>query len=279
MLGVAGVIGAGALVATPLRDTYRGLLFLGLAGVGLVGVAGGEAIPRLDHVDSLVSRIQLAGVAVNMIVENPLTGVGFGQFNALQTEFLNSGFLDLVSHAEFWAGGSHNTFLTLLAEGAMSDWSAVYLRRALETSPAMASTGYAAFSTAMAAGRLGGDRVAERIGRPRLVRWGSALASAGLGGAVLLPQPWAAVAGFATMGVGLANVIPILFGAAGRQGDGSSGSGIAAVTTTGYIGLLSGPPLIGWVSEWIGLPLGMGLVAVSVGLVAVLTVLISPAGR
>lgn len=116
MLGVAGVIGAGAIFASPLRDTYRGLLFIGLAGVGLVGVAGGEAIPRLDHVDSLVSRVQLAGVAVNMIVENPLTGVGFGQFNALQTEYLNSGILDLVSRTEFWAGGSHNTFLTLLAE-------------------------------------------------------------------------------------------------------------------------------------------------------------------
>ena len=170
-------------------------------------------------------------------------------------------------------------FLTLLAEGAMSDWSAVYLRRALETSPAMASTGYAAFSTAMAAGRLGGDRVADRIGRTRLVRWGSTVAAAGLGGAVLLHRPWAAVAGFATMGIGLANVIPILFGAAGRQGAGSSGSGIAAVTTTGYIGLLSGPPLIGWASEWAGLPLGMGLVAASVGLVAGLTVLVSPDGR
>lgn len=266
----AQAVALGNRYGRPIMSSFHALFSIG----GLAGSAGGGLLLR----SGVAPEIHLLGAA------SVLLAVSAAAYPVLLPAEVDAepGERPLFSWPKrsLWGLGLL-AFLTLLAEGAMSDWSAVYLRRALDTSPATASTGYAAFSTTMAVGRLAGDRGAAILGRDRLVRWGSALAAGGLGGALLLHRPWAAVAGFAAMGIGLANVIPILFAAAGRLGDaspgrGSAGSGIASVTSTGYLGLLSGPPLIGWVSEWTGLPTGMAVVAGAVGLVALLSV---PVGR
>lgn len=107
-------------------------------------------------------------------------------------------------------------FFILMMEGAMSDWTAVYLKIDLGTGAAFAGLGYAVFSAAMAVGRLTGDRMVASFGPVAMVRWGSLLAAAGLGGALLLHDPVAAVVGFGLVGLGLANIVPILFSAAGR---------------------------------------------------------------
>lgn len=152
-------------------------------------------------------------------------------------------------------------FASFLAEGSMLDWSAVFLRDFRGYAPAAAGVGYACFSVAMAAGRLGGDRLVARLGPVRAVRGGAALAAFGFLLAALLPWAPAALAGFALIGLGAANIVPVMFGAAGRLPGVPPAIGIATATTLGYAGLLSGPALIGFVAHASSLPLALAAVA------------------
>jgi MFS family permease len=156
--------------------------------------------------------------------------------------------------------------VAFMAEGAMGDWSAIYIRMDLGAAPATAVYGFAAFSLTMAIGRLTGDRLVARFGAAGIVIAGALIGALSLGAALLAGHPAAAVLGFAGMGLGLANIAPIVFSAAGRLPQLAPGIGIAAVSTAGYRGFLAGPPLIGLVAEASGLPVALGLVAATVGL-------------
>ena len=152
------------------------------------------------------------------------------------------------------------SFCVLLGEGAMGDWSAVYLSSSLQTGPGFAAAGYAAFSLAMAFGRLFGDQFTERLGPARLVRSCGALAAIGLGVALAAGQPLVALVGFACAGAGFSIVFPAALSAAGRTKGMAAGPALAAVSTTGYTGFLVGPPTIGFVAEWTGLGVALYLV-------------------
>jgi fucose permease len=158
--------------------------------------------------------------------------------------------------------------IAFMAEGAMGDWSAIYIRMDLGASPATAAWGFAAFSLTMAIGRFSGDRLVARFSPAAILVAGAVIGAATLAVALLVGHPAAAVVGFAGMGFGLANVAPIVFSAAGRLPELAPGIGIAAVSTAGYGGFLAGPPLIGLVAEASGLPVGLGLVALAVGFMA-----------
>ena len=153
-------------------------------------------------------------------------------------------------------------FCLLLNEGAMADWSSVYLRSSLNTSEAVAAYGYAVFSATMAIGRLVGDRLTVRFGRVEMVRYGALVAAAGLGIALVLGSIATTMAGFAAVGFGFAAIIPLVFGAAGRVEGQSAGSGLATVTTIGYLGFLIGPPLIGYAADLLSLRIALGLVVI-----------------
>jgi MFS family permease len=161
-------------------------------------------------------------------------------------------------------------FLGLLAEGAMADWSAVYLRETLGSSLAVAATGFAAFSLAMAVGRFMGDTLVSCLGARAVLRGSGGVAAAGLGGALLISHPRAGIIGCALVGLGIANIIPVLFSAATRADKTEPGTALAAVATIGYGGFLSGPPLIGITAEAAGLPVALGLVSAACVLVALL---------
>ncbi len=152
----------------------------------------------------------------------------------------------------------------------MADWSAVYLRERLGTGAAFAAAGYAAFSVAMAAGRFGGDWLRARTSAVILVRLSAMLAALGLGLSLLIAQPLAALLGFACVGLGLANIVPILFTAAGRTSGVASEIGIATVASCGYFGFLIGPPLIGFVAQATSLAWGLALVALFIAFIALL---------
>jgi fucose permease len=160
-------------------------------------------------------------------------------------------------------------FLGLLTEGAMGDWSAVYLRHTLGATSAVAALGFAAFSLTMAACRFAGDALVARMGDAAVVRRFTGGAALVLGLALAVATPWAAIVGFAAVGVGVANLIPIVFRAASRLRGVAPSEGIAAVGTFGYVGFLSGPPLIGLAAEWLGLPVALGLAVVALGWIAV----------
>ncbi len=139
-------------------------------------------------------------------------------------------------------------FCFFLAEGAIADWSALYLKRDLGAGPVQASAGFALFAAAMAMGRLAGDGLRARFGPESLVRNGSLLSAAGLAAALLLARtPWA-LAGFMMVGFGCSIIVPITFAAAGNL-EQSAGGALAAVVTTGYLGLFVGPPVIGLAAE------------------------------
>jgi len=143
-------------------------------------------------------------------------------------------------------------FCALLAEGAIFDWSGIFIRRETGAAIGLASAGLAAFNLAMGFGRLTADGAAERLGAPTLGRAGALLAAAGLGMALLIDSPAGAIAGFAVMGLGLASVFPLALRAAGYD-PAISGPAVAAVSSVGYAGFLTGPPAIGLLAELFGL--------------------------
>jgi MFS family permease len=151
-------------------------------------------------------------------------------------------------------------FCILLAEGAMADWTAVYLRQILRAGPGLAAAGYSVFSGAMAAFRFVGDFVTERFGPLRTVRGGCLLAAAGLLCALAAPSPEWSFPGFAATGAGLSVIIPLVFGAGGKVPSVSPGPGIATVTGIGYVGFIVGPPSIGFVSQIVTLRYALGIV-------------------
>jgi predicted MFS family arabinose efflux permease len=159
----------------------------------------------------------------------------------------------------------------LVGEGAMYDWSVLYLREELDARVGIASLGYASFSGAMAAGRFAGDWVRARMPPAALLQASGALAAVGMALALVVPSPAAALAGFALVGLGFANVVPVLFSAAGQLPRIAPAHGIAAVSSVGYFGLMAGPPLIGFVSEARSLTAGLVVVIVFATIVAALS--------
>jgi MFS family permease len=166
------------------------------------------------------------------------------------------------------------SFCVLLGEGAMADWSAVYLSGTLGTGPGLAAAGFAAFSATMVAGRLLGDGLIARFGRAALVRAGGAVSAVGLGVSLAVAHPAAALVGFGCAGLGFSIVFPAALSAAGRAE--SAGPAIAAVATAGYFGFLVGPPSIGFVAEAVGLG---GALFIVVGLSAAIVLLAGSVGR
>jgi MFS family permease len=150
---------------------------------------------------------------------------------------------------------------SLLGEGAADGWSAVYLRDGLGTSAWFAAFGFAAFSVTMATGRLAGDRLALRFGPAALVRAGGLLAAVGMAAALISRVPAVTIVGFAVYGAGLSCIFPQLLSAAGSARPGRTASGIAAVAGMGYVGLLSGPVLIGALASIADLTVALALPA------------------
>ncbi|WP_312759648.1 MFS transporter [Pantoea brenneri] len=144
-------------------------------------------------------------------------------------------------------------FILFLAEGAVLDWGALLLLQNPAMSPTHAGLGYALFSTAMTLGRFSGDKIIHRFGRYPVMLTGALTAAAGMSLAVWLPWPEMALLAFLLVGFGLSNTVPMLFNAAGNQQDMPANLAISAMTTLGYAGILSGPALIGFISQWISL--------------------------
>ena len=156
---------------------------------------------------------------------------------------------------------------SFVIEGGTADWSSVYLRTVMGASPAVASTSIAVFAGTMVVMRVVGDRLVAWAGPGRVVAGGGAVAGVGVLLAVLAPvlapglAPGlaAGVCGFALVGVGVANIVPVLFSAAGARG----AAGVATVATAGYGAGLAAPPLIGWVSYGFGLQVGLLLLLIA----------------
>lgn len=141
---------------------------------------------------------------------------------------------------------------SMVPEGAVLDWAALYLRQELGADLATAGFAFAAFSGVMAAMRLLGDGVRNRYGAVTTLRVSALIAACGMLVAGLSPWAWLAIAAFAFCGLGVANMVPIAFSAGGNQPGMASGTGMAVVTTMGYSGILLAPSPIGFAAEHVG---------------------------
>jgi fucose permease len=153
----------------------------------------------------------------------------------------------------------------MIPEGAILDWAALYLRQERGADIATAGFAFAAFSATMATMRFLGDIVRNRFGAVQTLRVSSLIGAVGILTAGLSDQPWLVIAALAFAGLGIANIIPIAFSAAGNQAGISSAAGMSVVTTLGYSGILVAPSLIGFIGEVTGFaPIFVGLSALLV---------------
>ena len=231
----------------PLMSGFHGLFSIG----GLVGAAGVSVLLGMGLSIRWAATIIAGALALVVAIEGPRLLPHERDTSPSTAKFV-------LAHGRVLLIGVLCA-LSFLGEGAVLDWSAVFLRFSRGFSEAMGGLGYAAFSVTMGIGRLSGDALVTRFGPTRVLALGSALAAAGFALATLTPWAAAAIGGFALVGAGASNVVPVLFSAAGRVSGVPASVSLAAVTTIGYMGLLAGPALIGLVAQFSGLPAALTL--------------------
>jgi predicted MFS family arabinose efflux permease len=159
-------------------------------------------------------------------------------------------------------------FIAFLSEGAVLDWSAVFLRDNKGVDKAMTGIGYASFSVAMATMRLFGDRIVSKTGGKHVVIYGSIIAFAGFMLVVFAPWLFDVLIGFVLIGVGAANIVPVFFTAAGRIKNVPSSKAVSVIGSMGYAGQLAGPAILGFIAHRFSLPAALfvtGLLLLSIG--------------
>jgi len=179
-------------------------------------------------------------------------------------------------------------FCAFLTEGALADWSAVWLHDKAAASESRAALGYAVFAGAMTTMRMIGDRVLEAFGSVRVLRLLTALGAIALAGALLLARVDAAMVALVLLGLGMATVVPTAFAAAGRRadalaggaaGEASAARAVALLSGFGYTGMLLGPPLIGWLAQATTLTWALGLLVLLVAAIVALVPLLGESTR
>ncbi|AUO04391.1 MFS transporter [Serratia marcescens] len=160
-------------------------------------------------------------------------------------------------------------FFVFLTEGAMLDWSALFLHAERGVAKSQSGIGFTLYAVAVACGRLYGDRLIGAVGRYRTLLLGSLCAAAGVLLTVTVPLASAAFGGLMLAGLGIANIVPILFNAVGNQKQVPPGQAFPAVTLVGYLGLLTGPALIGFIANYTSLALAFGCTLLCLLLVSI----------
>jgi predicted MFS family arabinose efflux permease len=166
--------------------------------------------------------------------------------------------------------------ISFLAEGAILDWGALLITEKRMLDVNQAGVGYMLFAVAMTAGRFTGDAVVARIGDRRTLVWGGVVAIAGFVSLLATPVAAVALCGFALIGLGAANIVPVLFRRGGSQTIMPHGLAIAAISATGYAGLLAGPAAIGFVAERIGLANSLWMLPAILVLVPACAAMVAP---
>ncbi len=249
-------------VRRPIMSTCHGMWSLGaMLGSGLGSLFLGLDVAVQPHLISLAAGI----LFVVLLLFNRINAY-HEQVDATDKTFAFPN-LSLL-------GLAFMGFCILLSEGAIADWSAVYMTETLLSNPFLVGLSYSGFSMAMAVGRFLGDSLIPKIGPRKILFYGGIFAVVGLGATLLMGDPLFSIVGFSLTGLGYSCIVPVLFSLAANEPGYTPGTGIAAVTTIGYTGFLIGPPLIGFLSEAYSLPAGLALVVVLSGGVSVLSLLV-----
>ncbi len=238
------------LAGKPIMSSLHGMWSAG----GLTGAAIGGLFARYD----VSPPLHLSGVALALMLVVLLAQRWLPQSQAHPSP-------EAVPHFVLPEAGMMGlgaiVFCGFLIEGAMADWSAVFLHDVLNTSAAVAALGYAVYSLTMMSMRFAGDRVVVRWGPVPLLRYANTAGAVLLAAALWTQHLALTMVTFAVIGVAMATVAPLVFGAAARRSHHGGGHGIAAMATIGYTGFLIGPPLVGWLAEASSLRVALGVLA------------------
>ena len=252
----------------PIMSGIHGMFSVGMLFGAVVGAGAAHADvdPRLHFVVAAACLAALgvwaAGALLGPEADLPVQSVDAGAEVAGRPR--------LADHPYLWVIGAI-ALCSLFAEGAVDDWSGVYLHEAQGASFAVAPLGTAACSIGMAVGRFCGDAVIARHGRQATLSRSSLVAAAGMTVAVVAPTPAVAIAGYGILGLGVATIVPIALTLAGTTSGVAPVWAVSRVTVIGYAGLFGSPPVIGLIAEATSLATALIVPAVLLALVAPLS--------
>lgn len=236
------------MLQKPIMTFFHAMFSIGMvAGGAIAALANDQELSFFQHgfLISLLALILFFIASVSLI-------------NLSELEKLISGRILVLPSGPIIALG-FIAFCCMMGEGAMSDWSTIYLLNTIELDAAQATFGLIAFAGCMTLGRLFGDNARKKFGDHRILLSGSITSLAGIILVISLLHPFLVIAGFGLVGIGLSNIVPIVYSLAGSYPGISPGVGIAMSTTIGYSGFMVGPPLIGFISDSYGLQTGLGI--------------------
>ena len=237
----------------PMMSGFHGLFSVG----GIAGAAGAAGLLSLGFspLAMSVSAVALTALALAVSARHYLS---YGAASGGPAFAIPHGVVLFIGML---------CFICFLAEGSILDWSAVFLTFSRGADPAHAGFGYAAFAAMMTVGRLSGDAIVKRVSRTGIILFGGLLAASGFALATLVPSVEAGFVGFALIGAGCSNIVPVLYTAIGRQKLMPESVAVPAVTTLGYAGMLAGPAAIGFVAH--ASSLSVAFLIIAAGLVVV----------
>lgn len=218
--------------------------FHGLYSVGCIAGAGGASLLLAQGLSPLEAALCVAGLMLLSLLTTARNLLRHADSAESRAFVFPRGKVVLIGIL---------CFIMFLAEGGVLDWGALFLSQLRGVPMQDAGVGYTLFAVAMSIGRLIGDRLVVRFGRYPVVLAGSLIAAAGFFSMVFIPAPLANLAGFVCIGLGLANIVPILISATAKQHDMPPELAIAATTTMGYSGILIGPAFLGGLAQLAGL--------------------------
>ncbi|MBB6113063.1 Fucose permease [Mucilaginibacter lappiensis] len=233
--GLLGSLGLGFLIRLGAQPFYAAVIIA--LSLLLIAIIGYRSLLSLDIESAAIKRFSLVVHGIS----GRMTNAWFSPVAI---------FLGVLCFAVF------------LAEGAMLDWSALFLKEYRGIDPSLAGAGYAAFSVAMATTRLFGDRLVARLKSDRTVIFGSLVAGTGTFIAIILPWLAGTLFGFFLIGLGAANVVPVFFSEAGRLKGVSTAMAVSVIATLGYGGQLAGPAFLGFIAQHFTLPVALGVVGI-----------------
>ncbi|MFJ5284832.1 MFS transporter [Pseudomonas sp. NPDC088429] len=241
----------------PIMSSFHGLFSLG----GILGAVGMTAMLGVG-LSPVGASLCVVGITLVSLIKASPNLLPFGGGGGAPVFVLPKGKVLILGVM---------CFIVFMAEGAMLDWSGVFLVSLRGMEAAYGGLGYAAFAATMTIARLTGDSVISRFGAIRVLAVGSVFASVGIAFSLCSSSWLLALLGYAMVGAGCANIVPVLFTAVARQTDMPQASAVPAMTTLGYAGVLIGPAFIGFVAHASSLIVALAFVAVALLIVAALS--------
>ncbi len=289
---IAGMIGMALAFTIPLNSSVVFLLPVGLyfcgAGISITNIAINMGVTNIEadqkiNIMSTCHGMFSVGLMIGSLLASVGRGLGVipGYYIAgiaiiviLLALSVKPTIFKIVEEVETHAASASKfilptgAFLLMvligvfgnIAEGTMADWSSVYMRDVVKTSPYFVGWGLSGYSLFMALGRLYGDSLIPKIGANKVLIYGGLLSAFGIGMALIYPATVTAIIGFAIVGAGVSCAAPILYASSARVPGVSKGTGLAVLNTFAMGGFMAGPVLIGFVSEATSLSFAFGIV-------------------